>query len=267
MADTENKVYTLDAAANRYEGMTKEQIITAITQAVNDGTISNIDAGFITKIQEMNKQGVLKWWVGTQAEFNALETKDADTLYIFTDDPLYQDINNLVQQVSELTNRVNEIETTIEQGGLNRPAITQVQFVNFDYIENVGSWAYDQTISDTLSTLNIEIKGSSGSGARILCIPSTKSLASVDCEIVSGDTGYLTYDFNGTEDIEDSGYGQVKFKARAIKPCIGTTYENYYGGYEDFVIQKSTTFRITIIDIYGHQFISDDFTINYKVKS
>lgn len=264
MADTENKVYILDAAANRYEGMTKEQIITAIMQAVNDGTISNIDAGFITKIQEMNKKGVLKWWVGTQAEFNSLETKDADTLYIFTDDPLYQDINNLVQQVSELTNRVNEIETTIEQGGLNRPAITQVQFVNFDHLETTSSWAYDQTISNTLTTLDIMV---GGFGASILCIPSTKSLASVYCEIVSGDTGYLTYDYKGAEDIEDSGYGQVKFEARAIKPCIGINYENPYGGYEDFVIQKSTTFRITITDIYGHQFISDDFTINYKVKS
>lgn len=98
MSETENKVYILDAAANRYEGMTKEQIIVAITQAVNDGTISNIDAGFITKIQEMNKQRVLKWWVGTQAEFNALETKDADTLYIFTDDPLYQDLLDVQEE-------------------------------------------------------------------------------------------------------------------------------------------------------------------------
>lgn len=113
MAD--NKVYVLDAGANQYEAMTKEQIITAITQAVNDGTISDIDAGFITKIQEMNKKGVLKWWVGTQAEFNALETKDANTLYLFTDDPLYQDLLDAIDDVDTKINNEVAARTTQNQ--------------------------------------------------------------------------------------------------------------------------------------------------------
>lgn len=104
----ENKVYVLDDGANRHEAMTKEEVLTAITQAINDGTISDIDAGFITKIQEMNKKGVLKWWVGTQAEFNALAEKDANTLYLFTDDPLYQDIlDNLNSLENQIQNEVN----------------------------------------------------------------------------------------------------------------------------------------------------------------
>lgn len=259
MAD--NKVYVLDAGANQYEAMTKEQIITAITQAVNDGTISNIDAGFITKIQEMNKKGVLKWWVGTQAEFNALGTKDADTLYLFTDDPLYQD---LLDAIDELTERVNDLATLVEQGGLNRPAITQTQFVNFDYLETTNYWRYDGNSNKGEDMLSIMIVPNGDDDARILCIPSTKSLASATCEKVSGDDGYITYDYQGTEDIEDSGYGQVKFKFRAIKPCIGTTWDDTH---QDFIVTKSTTFRITITDIYGHQFVSPDFTINYKVAS
>lgn len=119
----EKKVYVLDDGANQYEAMTREQIIAAITQAVNDGTISDIDAGFITKIQEMNKKGILKWWVGTQAEFNALETKDSNTLYLFTDDPLYQDIINALTEMEEklltqiedkIGSRVEKIEGSIE---------------------------------------------------------------------------------------------------------------------------------------------------------
>lgn len=113
----ELKVYSLDDAANKYESMTKEQIITAITQAVNEGTISNIDAGFITKIQEMNKKGVLKWWIGTQAEFNALSTKDNDTLYLFTDDPLFNDFKSslasLDTEIDALDSRVTQANTSL----------------------------------------------------------------------------------------------------------------------------------------------------------
>ncbi len=108
----EKKVYVLDDGANQYEAMTREQIIAAITQAVNEGTISDIDAGFITKIQEMNKKGILKWWVGTQAEFNALETKDSNTLYLFTDDPLYQDFINAITSVE---NKIQAEATTREE--------------------------------------------------------------------------------------------------------------------------------------------------------
>ena len=119
MAD--NKVYVLDDGANQYEAMTKEQVLTAITQAVNDGTISNIDAGFITKIQEMNKKGVLKWWVGTQAEFNAISEKDADTLYLFTDDPLYQDILDNFNSLESKINAGNVVDTDLE---------TRIQLLN-----------------------------------------------------------------------------------------------------------------------------------------
>lgn len=67
------------------EGMTKEQILTAITQAVENGKIHDIDTGFITKIVEQNKQMPLSFWVGTSAEYNAIENKNEDCFYIITD--------------------------------------------------------------------------------------------------------------------------------------------------------------------------------------
>lgn len=100
MAD-ETKVYVLDDAANVWQGMTKEQIISAITQAVNEGTISNIDSGFVSKIREMNKSGNVKIWIGTMAEFNAIDTKDQDTLYLFTDDPTIEDIEDRMDSIEE----------------------------------------------------------------------------------------------------------------------------------------------------------------------
>lgn len=97
------EVYALDEGKNSWLTMTKEQILTAITQAVNEGTIGDIDAGFITKIQEMNAQEVVKLWLGTMAEFQALTTKDTNTLYMFTDDPTVDDIE---QSLTDLENSI-----------------------------------------------------------------------------------------------------------------------------------------------------------------
>lgn len=102
--DNTLKVYALDDGANKHETMTKEQILAAIIQAIEDGTITNIDTGFITKLQEANKKANLKIWVGTNAEFTALETKDADTLYLFTDDPTIDDMEQAVTEVEEAQN-------------------------------------------------------------------------------------------------------------------------------------------------------------------
>lgn len=107
MAD-ELKVFALDEGANKHQTMTKEQILAAIVQAVNDGTIGNIDTGFITKIQEINNKTNLKVWIGTNAEFTALPTKDTDTLYLFTDDPTIDDMEDAVTAVEESQKKLNK---------------------------------------------------------------------------------------------------------------------------------------------------------------
>lgn len=104
-------VYALDDGANKWEAMTKEQILTAIMQAVNEGTIGDIDSGFVTTIKEMNEQKGIKLWIGTMAEYQALGGKDPNTIYLFTDDPTLQDIESNFENIS---NRLDEIEEKIE---------------------------------------------------------------------------------------------------------------------------------------------------------
>lgn len=93
MAESD-KVYVYDEAKNAHEGMTKEQVITAIENMEATGSPGDVDAGFITKIKEMNKQGYIRFWAGTMAEFNALAEKDPETLYLFTDDPTVEDLKD-----------------------------------------------------------------------------------------------------------------------------------------------------------------------------
>ena len=98
MAD-ERKYYVLCSNNCKFESMTKEQILTAIEQAANDGTISDVDTGFITKIKEQNKQTALTFWVGTSAEYNAISEKADDCFYILTDDTTGEDIKTAIKEI------------------------------------------------------------------------------------------------------------------------------------------------------------------------
>jgi hypothetical protein len=80
------KYYCFCSSNCKYETMTKEQILAAIAQAVETGSVSNCDTGFITKVKEINGGGYVTFWVGTQAQYNALENVQRNCLYIITDD-------------------------------------------------------------------------------------------------------------------------------------------------------------------------------------
>lgn len=96
----------------KFPGMTSEQILEAIAEATGM-TPTHVDDAFITKLKELNQNRALCTWVGTTAQYNALEEKRSDTLYIIVDD---DDILYLQQQVSSLEARVAALEAAINGG-------------------------------------------------------------------------------------------------------------------------------------------------------
>lgn len=91
-----------------HEGMTKEQILTAISQAANDGEIKDVDTGFVSVLKEQNKNAGFKVWVGTTAEFNALTKKQKNCLYIKTDDTIGDDLNKNIENIKNDIKSINE---------------------------------------------------------------------------------------------------------------------------------------------------------------
>lgn len=91
------------------EGMTKEQIITAIQQIVETGEVQDLDTGFVTTLKEQNHGVGFKIWLGTTAEFEALETIDPDTLYIKTDDDSADLVNTAIAMYSSISGKLNII--------------------------------------------------------------------------------------------------------------------------------------------------------------
>ena len=80
------KYYVICESGCRFESMTKEQILSAITQAVETGEIQNVDTGFVTTIKTIDGTP-LKFFVGTQARYDALSNADKENLFaIITND-------------------------------------------------------------------------------------------------------------------------------------------------------------------------------------
>lgn len=114
------KAYVICDDDCRHEGMTKEQILAAIQQAVENGYISDPDGAIISRLREINKGGAARVWVGTEAEYNALSPMPtahklavrmgADgVLYICTDDSTLADYERHAQ------NKENPHGVTLEQ--------------------------------------------------------------------------------------------------------------------------------------------------------
>ena len=91
-----NKYFCFCSSNCKYETMTKEQILAAIAQAAESGMVYDADAAVISKVKESNAGGSLTFWLGTQAQYNAIATKDANCFYIITDSTKDKDIADAV---------------------------------------------------------------------------------------------------------------------------------------------------------------------------
>lgn len=111
----ELKVYALDEGKNNFQTMTKEQILSAINQKISSGSIVNIDDAFITKIKEMNAGALVQLWIGTQAEFQALSEKQEDVLYILSDDPTVDDIEDSISSLEQSVSDVAQNNTYLNE--------------------------------------------------------------------------------------------------------------------------------------------------------
>lgn len=104
MAD--RKYYCYCEQGCKYETMSKEQILAAITQAVENGTVGNCDTGFIQTIKTVNGKP-LRFFVGAQYEYEALTAEEKENLYAIitndaTEDGILEAIENLEKEYEEL---------------------------------------------------------------------------------------------------------------------------------------------------------------------
>lgn len=106
MADS-RKYYVISDDNCKFESMTKEEIIAAIVQYMESHEITDVDTGFITTLKEQNHGTGLTFWLGTQAEYNALETHVPNCFYIISDDSTVDDLQEVVNSLQETVSNIS----------------------------------------------------------------------------------------------------------------------------------------------------------------
>lgn len=100
-------VYVICDQNCKFEGMTKEQILTAIVQAVETGEIRDVDTGFITTIKTIN--GVpLKFFCGERWQYEELSEEEKENLYaIITNED--GSAAGIIETIEKLSSDMTEI--------------------------------------------------------------------------------------------------------------------------------------------------------------
>lgn len=94
-------VYVICDNNCKYESLTKEQILTAITQAIESGTVGDINTGFVTTIKTITG-APLRFFVGSQAEYAELSTEDRENLFaIITNDTEKESIEKVLKDLDK----------------------------------------------------------------------------------------------------------------------------------------------------------------------
>ena len=106
----ERKYYCICDSGCKFETLNKEQILTAITQAVENGTVENVDTGFITAVKTINGTP-LKFFVGTQYEYEALTDAQKENLFAIITNDVNKD--GFFASLEELTGKTDDLAAVI----------------------------------------------------------------------------------------------------------------------------------------------------------
>lgn len=112
--------YVLDENNNKSEAYNKEELLSMLAQALQEGTLDNIlaDSAFISKLKCCVGGGTFQIAFITQAKYNELLANNQiseNTYYFIIDDTTGEDIDEAIKKINDaitaLNNRVTALET------------------------------------------------------------------------------------------------------------------------------------------------------------
>lgn len=136
------KYYVICEDNCKFESMTKEEIFDAIADATGS-TPTPVDEAFITKIKEQNANKNTKVWTGTQAQFNALEETDDNTIY-FVDTNVVKSTHMLENLIANNSERITLVDNDLS-------ALTSVKRYSGFFHKSVVLGSSTKTVAHGLS--------------------------------------------------------------------------------------------------------------------
>lgn len=101
----ERNYYVIRDDGCKFLAMTKEQIYALLDETISSGHLPTDyqSGGFVTQIKEKNRNTDLSFWVGTQAEYNALAEKPQNTFCIISDDTSRDELISRIEELMKLS--------------------------------------------------------------------------------------------------------------------------------------------------------------------
>lgn len=220
-----------------YEGMTKEQILSAITQAISTHQISDVDTGFVTTLKEANQNKPMSFWVGTTAEYNAIEEKLDDCVYLLTDDTELEDLEALIRRSMNVLKGEVIIDKSSDpiafsgNSSLSIPLTGEHEIWDFTLVEVITS-LNDHVLCTVMPIINAqtnEMVGANITGIAPVCIqfndPTDPIIVhetvSIRCyQWTSGTATQIIGNFSTQYPIHDSS-GTYSAQGLSIKKIVG----------------------------------------------
>lgn len=152
----ERTYYVLCDDNCRFEGMTKEQIIEAIAEATG-ATPTHIDDAFITKLKEQNANKALKFWLGTTAQYNAIEEPEENVFYILTDENFADDVDAEIEALRDEINGIYEQFMNVTRQTITDLPTGVTGEVRLEKTGRVVVCSFELLIADNLTGETIQI--------------------------------------------------------------------------------------------------------------
>ena len=238
MAD--RKYYVMCDSGCKFESMTKEQILSAIMQAVNEGVIADIDAGFITTIKTINGHG-LKFFVGPQSEFEALDADEKKDLFaIITNDTTKE---SLLAAIEELNNKEANLESDLAKVLSGETLVPKADYANDAH------FAYDAVRAENVNGLTIYRDSNGALKIDDIIIPQKKVLFSGEKTISNINNKTVIYE-------DSNGVGN-----RCYEAIIGGRAFKFYIKMYD-IVGGLVSFPYSFATASIGQFVNLHFSVN-----
>lgn len=243
-----------DSDKNKYEAYTKTETLQVIQEAISSGELPEEINGLVLTLKNPIDNLGYKIAFCTQAKYNELKaagTLETNCYYYITDDTTLEDFEADFQEVLDEVAALKQLVQT----GL-REAIINVTCA-FDFAHwNTGTQS-SALSGDEIDELSLKNSLFGQNAVNILPTGTTKSIAEAKVEYESGDNGYISYSLNSI----NANLNYIMFTA--TNTSSNSIYSPVHSGGG---VARSTTFRLTIVDVYGGRF-TETFTINYKSVS
>lgn len=230
-------VYVICDQNCKFEGMTKEQILTAIAQAVETGTIGDLDTGFITTIKTINGTP-LKFFVGEQAEYDALTAEEKEGLFAIITNDATKD--GLLEAIEELQTNYKTLSEGLADGSFVVAKATELEHLYLQKI-TLKTDMYSHTTDEIIGTVYLKFNITTPISLTEAAVMNKVWSFLMPPNIEAGTAYYYSGEFANASDL-------------TVEPIVSYIYESSAGENVNCAINTSTGYRGYIKEVKPYIF-------------